>query len=85
MRCNVGKTERFIRLAAAFGLICAGVLWQQAFAWLGVLVLLTGLMAWCPLRAVLGSSSCDDKESEEIPADTTGTPKDAADRRRRFK
>ena len=83
MKGNVGKTERYLRLLVALVLAGLGALWSGALAWVGVAVMATAFVGWCPVWAVFGVSTCWDPET--IPADTTGTPKDEADRRRRFK
>jgi hypothetical protein len=70
MLSNIGKIDRLIRIAAAFviafGSIYLGVLW----AILGIVILLTAIIGWCPIYALLRLSTT--KEQEEIPPDTSG-------------
>ena len=70
MLSNIGKIDRLIRIAAAFaiafGSIYLGVLW----AILGIVILLTAIIGWCPIYAMFRLSTT--KEQEEIPTDTSG-------------
>ena len=70
MLSNIGKIDRLIRLAVAFviafGSIYLGVLW----AILGIIILLTAIIGWCPIYAMFRLSTT--KEQEEIPPDTSG-------------
>jgi len=70
MLSNIGKIDRLIRIAAAFviafGSIYLGVLW----AILGIVILLTAIIGWCPIYAMFRLSTT--KEQEEIPPDTSG-------------
>jgi hypothetical protein len=70
MKCNIGKTERIIRVAGGLLLTGAGIFIGGLWAILGVIVMLTALVGWCPVSAVLGLSSCRDNET--LPADTSG-------------
>jgi hypothetical protein len=70
MLSNIGKIDRLIRIAAAFaiafGSIYLGVLW----AILGIVILLTAIIGWCPIYAMFRLSTT--KEQEDIPPDTSG-------------
>ena len=50
---NIGNLERALRIVAGLGLIglAAG---GGAWGYVGIVPLLTGLIAWCPLYQVLG-------------------------------
>ena len=85
MKCNVGRTERVIRIVAA--LVCAALgagLWRGFYAASAVLFF-TAIIAWCPITAALGISTCKEVDQEEIPVNTSGTDKDRLTRERRFK
>ena len=59
MKANVGGIDRILRIVAGLvlvGLALAGTL--GAWAWIGVVPLLTGLAGYCPAYAILGFSSC---------------------------
>jgi hypothetical protein len=55
---NVGNLDRALRVVAGLaliGLAAGGVI--GAWGYLGIVPLLTGLAAWCPLYRVLGIRS----------------------------
>ncbi|MBC2712960.1 MAG: DUF2892 domain-containing protein [Desulfosarcina sp.] len=85
MKCNVGKTERIIRIVASLTFMALGAGWWKGFYVVGGVVFLTAVIAWCPITAALGISTCREEEREEIPADTASTDKDKRIRERRFK
>jgi hypothetical protein len=70
MLSNIGKIDRLIRTSTAFviafGSIYLGVLWVI----LGIVILLTAIIGWCPIYALLQFSTTE--EQEEIPPDTSG-------------
>jgi uncharacterized membrane protein len=83
MKCNIGKAERLIRVAAGLLLAGAGIFIGGLWALLGVAVMVTAFVGWCPVRAVLGLSSC--REDETLPVDTSGQHTDRASQNRLFK
>lgn len=59
MKRNEGTLDRAARIGAGAGLIglhMTGVL--GAWAWIGVVPLLTGLVGTCPLYSLLGIDTC---------------------------
>ncbi|BBO70330.1 hypothetical protein DSCA_42600 [Desulfosarcina alkanivorans] len=85
MKCNLGKTERILRIVA--GLVCLALgagIWNGFYV-VGVVIFLTAIIAWCPVSAALGISTCRETEQEAIPANTVSTDKDRRIRERRFK
>jgi hypothetical protein len=83
MKCNVGKSERLIRLAAGLALIGVSILWGGYWAILGAVIMMTALVGWCPISSLMGISTC--KTDEEIPADTTAPHEDREIPDRKFK
>ncbi len=65
MKCNVGKTDRIIRIVASLAFIALGAGWWKGFYVTGAAVFLTAVIAWCPLTAALGISTCREEEREE--------------------
>ncbi len=60
MQLNEGVIDRAIRIALGFGLI-ALVFFGPKTAWFGVLglvLLVTGLVGFCPLYRVIGVRTC---------------------------
>lgn len=60
MKCNVGKTEKIIRIIAGLAIIGAGVYFQSWWGAIGAIPLITGALGWCPLYVPLGISTCKD-------------------------
>jgi len=61
MQANVGGIERVIRALAGIGLILFALLSTHPlhnWGWLGVIVLATGLIGWCPPYALFGINTC---------------------------
>ncbi|HSO20157.1 MAG TPA: DUF2892 domain-containing protein [Desulfosarcina sp.] len=85
MKCNLGRTERIVRIVVGLALAALGAGWWAGFYVVGAAVFFTALAAWCPISAVLGISTCKETEQEEIPVDSTSTEKDRLTRDRRFK
>jgi hypothetical protein len=59
MKANVGGIDRILRIVAGLvliGLAATGTL--GAWAWIGVVPLVTGLARTCPIYSVLGFSTC---------------------------
>lgn len=70
MLSNMGKADRLIRMAAAFVIVFGSIYFNGLWAILGVLILLTAVMGWCPIYALFHLSTT--REQVEIPADTSG-------------
>ncbi|GAU08173.1 YgaP family membrane protein [Desulfoplanes formicivorans] len=63
MRCNVGKSERIIRVFIGLSLLGLGAVFDSWWGAVGIIPLLTAAIGWCPLSSLLGFSTCrDDKE-----------------------
>ena len=64
MGCNVGGIERSIRIALGLILVAIGSLTELPIAGMsialvaGVIALVTGVIGFCPLWAVLGFNTC---------------------------
>ncbi len=59
MKKNVGGLDRIVRIVAGLGLMglaATGIL--GAWAWLGAVVLATGIFSFCGLYTVLGLNTC---------------------------
>jgi len=70
MLSNIGKIDRLIRIAASFLIAFGSIYWGVLWAILGLVILLTAIIGWCPIYASLQFSTS--KEQEEIPPDTSG-------------
>ena len=55
MTCNIGKTERILRVIIGLVILSLDFVGPQSpWAWLGLVPVLTGLLGWCPPYAILG-------------------------------
>lgn len=59
MKCNVGKTEQMIRISLGVIIILAGIYYKSWWGLIGLIPIITGLIRYCPLNAVLGVSTCE--------------------------
>lgn len=58
MKCNVGGTDRIIRIILGVVIILAGVYFQSWWGVIGLIPLITGLIRWCPAYIPFGFSTC---------------------------
>lgn len=61
MQCNVGKTDRILRVVLGLCIIGAGLMFQSWLGAIGVVLLVTAAVGWCPMYLPLGFSSCKKK------------------------
>lgn len=54
MQCNIGKTDRIIRIVAGVGLIGWAVASGNVWGYIGIVLLLTAFVGLCPLYSMLG-------------------------------
>ena len=58
MACNVGKTDKIIRLILGAAIIGAGVYFNNWWGAIGIVFIATALMGWCPAYLPFGISTC---------------------------
>ncbi len=63
LKCNVGKIERVIRVFAGLIILGLGLFFGSWWGLVGFIPILTAVIAWCPLYALIGFSTCRDPES----------------------
>jgi hypothetical protein len=59
MKTNEGSVDRIVRIIAGLvllGLMAMGTI--GVWGWLGVVLLATGALGWCPAYTVLGMNTC---------------------------
>jgi hypothetical protein len=62
MTCNVGTTDRIIRVIIGAAIIAAGVYYESWWGAIGVIPLSTAAIGWCPAYLPFGmSTSCKDQ------------------------
>lgn len=62
MKCNVGSTDRVIRIVAGLGIAIGGVIFESYWGLIGVAVLATAIFRFCPLYTLLKINTME-KES----------------------
>ena len=58
MKRNVGSLDRIIRLALGAAMIGAGIYFQYWFGAIGLVLIGTAFMNFCPLYAMIGANTC---------------------------
>ena len=70
MKANVGFLDQFIRLflgVVAIGMAVAGIVgapWNMVLGAVGAVMLLTGLVKFCPAYLLIGLNTCGVKETD---------------------
>ena len=64
MKHNMGTTDRNIRLVVGIAAIAAGVYFQSWWGAIGLVLIGTALMRFCPPYALLGINSCGIKKDD---------------------
>jgi hypothetical protein len=64
LACNVGGTDKTIRIVLGIALVALGLLADLGMTWtivvyaLAVIALLTALINYCPINSLLGINTC---------------------------
>lgn len=58
MQCNVGTTDKIIRVIIGLVIMAAGYYYQSWWGIIGIIPLMTAAVGWCPLYVPFGISSC---------------------------
>jgi DUF2892 family protein len=58
MKCNVGKTDRIIRVILGAGIIATGVYLKSWWGAIGVIPIITAAIGWCPAYLPFGIFTC---------------------------
>jgi hypothetical protein len=70
MKDNVGILDRSIRFVLGVIIIAAGIYYQNWWGAVGLILLLTGFIAWCPVYSLLnidsGAKSPESAEKAEF-------------------
>jgi len=57
MKCNVGKTDKTIRIVAGLIILTLGLVLKSWWGLIGIIPLATALSGWCPLYVPLKIST----------------------------
>ena len=66
MKCNVGNTDRAIRIIA--GLVLIGLAATSTigmWGWIGIVPLASGVFKFCPMYSILGINTCGASRSND--------------------
>ncbi|MDA7746164.1 DUF2892 domain-containing protein [Psychromonas sp.] len=63
MSANVGGIDRTLRIIVGLALIAFGAWFLNWWGIVGMVVLFTGLVAWCPLYLPFGVSTCHEEHT----------------------
>jgi Protein of unknown function (DUF2892) len=58
MECNVGKTDKLVRLVLAAAIAALGFYFKSWWGLVAIVPLLTGVISFCPLYKILGINTC---------------------------
>ena len=65
MKCNVGKTDKIIRVIVGLVIIVIGFYFKSWWGAVGVIPIFTAAIGWCPVYLPFGISSSKIKEEKE--------------------
>lgn len=54
MKCNVGSPDRIIRILIGLGIAIAGIIFENYWGLIGVVILATGVFKFCFVYSLLG-------------------------------
>jgi len=58
MKCNVGKTDKIIRVILGLAIGGVGIYFQSWWGLIGIVPIFTVLISWCPLYFPFGITTC---------------------------
>ncbi len=61
MKCNIGKTDRIVRVVIGLIVIAVGVYLKSWWGVIGLLPIFTAATGWCGLYTLFGTSTCNIK------------------------
>jgi len=64
MKCNVGKVDRMIRIVLGVAIISVGMYFKSWWGAVGLILLLTAAIRWCPAYIPFGFSTCEADEKK---------------------
>jgi len=65
MKCNVGKSDRMLRVLTGAFIVVLGLYFKSWWGLIGILPILTGTIAWCPGYLPFKISTAKTKNKEE--------------------
>ncbi len=82
MQCNIGKTDKTIRIIVGILIILWGFFDKNWWGLIGLIPLLTGIVSWCPVYSLLGIKTCEHKSgsAEDTLPSEAGNHQDQTER-----
>jgi len=62
MKPNIGRIDRTIRIVLGLLIAAAGIFFESWWSLLGLVILATALIRFCPLYTLLGTSTVEKSE-----------------------
>jgi len=63
MKTNVGNVDRIVRLLLGVAIIAAGLYFQNWLGVIGLVLIGTAFISFCPIYAIFGISTCPVKSN----------------------
>ena len=64
MKCNMGKTDRVLRAILGIVIIAVGWIYQSWWGAVGLVLVVTAAISWCPLYLPFKISTCKVEENQ---------------------
>ncbi len=64
MKCNVGKVDKWIRMVLGLLIVFMGYYYGSWWGLIGLILVGTAMLTWCPIYKLFGLSSCELKKKE---------------------
>ncbi len=65
MKCNVGKNEQVLRIGIGSVMILSGLYNRRWWGIFGLVPIITGVLRYCPMNAILGIQNCKAEKKTE--------------------
>jgi len=59
MTCNIGTTDRIVRVLLGVAIIAAGLYFKSWWGLIGLVPLATAATGWCAVYRLIGISTCE--------------------------
>ncbi len=60
---NVGRKDRLIRIIVGVAIVALGLFFKSWWGLIGLLLIATAVLRWCPAYAPLNINTCEKEES----------------------
>jgi len=63
IKCNMGKVDRIVRIIIGLVILAIGIAFRSWWGVVGIFLLLTAVIRWCPAYLPFGISTCENKDA----------------------